>query len=178
MNRFKELRKQHHFTQQDVSNALKGQQGIYISPDSLEKYESGEENPKIDELEALATFYGTSVAYLRGLDMVKLSDRKEHLKQAFISEARKSSTFYVKVTYVKEKIARISIIYKFGYDKKIFTVQCLSNDEDMFAIRNVRLGKKINLNAKETIELASLLQDAGHLIDILNKIDKGDEDEH
>lgn len=45
----------------------------------------------------------------------------------------------------------------------------------MFAIRNVRLGKKINLNAKETIELASLLQDAGHLIDILNKIDKGDE---
>lgn len=175
MNRFKELRKQHHFTQQDVSNALKGQQGIYISQDSLEKYELGEENPKIDELEALATFYGTSVAYLRGLDMVKLSDRKEHLKQAFINEVRKSSTFYVKVTYVKEKIARISIIYKFGYDKKIFTVQCLSNDEDMFAIRNVRLGKKINLNAKETIELASLLQDAGHLIDMLNKIDKGDE---
>ena len=31
MNRFKELRKQHHFTQQNVSNALKGQQGIYIS---------------------------------------------------------------------------------------------------------------------------------------------------
>lgn len=50
MNRFKELRKQHHFTQQDVSNALKGQQGIYISPDSLEKYESGEDKTNEDAI--------------------------------------------------------------------------------------------------------------------------------
>lgn len=176
MNRFKELRKQHHFTQQDISNALKGQQGIYISPDSLEKYESGEENPKIDELEALATFYGTSVAYLRGLDMVKLSDRKEHLKQAFINEVRKSSTFYLKVTYNKDKITKISVIYKFGYGQRAFTVRCLANNEEMFETRQIYLGKHIVLTPKETIELAHLLLDAGYLIDNLDKLDKdGDE---
>ena len=176
MNRFKELREQNHLTLNELSIALKAQQQIYISPDSLAKYEQGERQPKIDKLEALATFYGTSVAYLRGLDMAKLSDRKEQLKQAFINEVRKSSTFYLKVTYNKDKITKISVIYKFGYGQRAFTVRCLANNEEMFETRQIYLGKHIVLKPKETIELAHLLRDAGYLIDNLDKLDKdGDE---
>lgn len=66
MNRFKELREQNHFTLQDLSDALRTQQGINISPDSLAKYERGERKPKIDKLEALADFYGVTVSYIKG----------------------------------------------------------------------------------------------------------------
>ena len=71
MNRFKELREQKHLTLNELSIAVKAQQQIYISPDSLAKYEQGERQPKIDKLEALAEFYDTSVAYLRGNNMSK-----------------------------------------------------------------------------------------------------------
>ena len=174
MNRFKELREQNHLTLNELSIALKAQQQIYISPDSLAKYEQGERQPKIDKLEALATFYDTSVAYLRGFDMAKLSDRKEQLKQAFINEVRKSSTFYLKVTYNKDEITKISVIYKFGYGQRAFTVRCLSNNKEMFETRQIYLGKHIVLTPKETIELAHLLLDAGYLIDNLDKLDKLD----
>ena len=107
--------------------------------------------------------------------MAKLSDRKEQLKQAFINEVRKSSNFYLKVTYNKDKITKISVIYN-GYDQRAFTVRCLANNEEMFNTRQIYLGKHIVLKPKETIELAHLLLDAGHLIDNLDKLDKdGDE---
>ena len=175
MNRFKELREQKHLTLNELSIALKAQQQIYISPDSLAKYEQGERQPKIDKLEALAKFYDTSVAYLRGTNMSKLHDQKEELKKAFINEVRKSSTFYLKVTYNKDKITKISVIYN-GYDQRAFTVRCLANNEEMFDTRQIYLGKHIVLKPKEAIELAHLLLDAGYLIDNLDKLDKdGDE---
>ena len=176
MNRFKELREQKHLTLNELSIAVKAQQQIYISPDSLAKYEQGERQPKIDKLEALAEFYDTSVAYLRGNNMSKLHDQKEELKKAFINEVRKSSTFYLKVTYNKDKITKISVIYKFGYDQRAFTVRCLANNEDMFETRQIYLGKHIVLTPKETIEFAHLLLDAGYLIDNLDKLDKGDDE--
>ena len=175
MNRFKELREQKHLTLYELSIALKAQQQIYISPDSLAKYEQGERQPKIDKLEALAKFYDTSVAYLRGTNMSKLHDQKEELKKAFINEVRKSSAFYLKVTYNKDKITKISVIYN-GYNQSAFTVHCLANNEEMLDTRQIYLGKPIVLKPKETIELAHLFLDAGHLIDNLDKLDKdGDE---
>lgn len=66
MNRFKELREQNHFTLQELSDAIRRQKGIYISPDSLAKYERGERKPKIDKLEALADFHGVTVSYIKG----------------------------------------------------------------------------------------------------------------
>ena len=176
MNRFKELREQKHLTLNELSIAVKAQQQIYISPDSLAKYEQGERQPKIDKLEALAKFYDTSVAYLRGNNMSKLHDQKEELKKAFINEVRKSSTFYLKVTYNKDKITKISVIYKFGYDQRAFTVRCLANNEEMFETRQIYLGKHIVLTPKETIEFSHLLLDAGYLIDNLDKLDKGDDE--
>ena len=176
MNRFKELREQKHLTLNELSIAVKAQQQIYISPDSLAKYEQGERQPKIDKLEALAEFYDTSVAYLRGNNMSKLHDQKEELKKAFINEVRKSSTFYLKVTYNKDKITKISVIYKFGYDQRAFTVRCLANNQEMFETRQIYLGKHIVLTPKETIEFAHLLLDAGYLIDNLDKLDKGDDE--
>lgn len=79
MNRFKELREQNHFTLQDLSDALRTQQGINISPDSLAKYERGERKPKIDKLEALADFFKVPVSYLRGEAAV---NRLKELRQS------------------------------------------------------------------------------------------------
>ena len=79
MNRFKELREQNHFTLQDLSDALRTQQGINISPDSLAKYERGERKPKIDKLEALADFFKVPVSYLRGETAV---NRLKELRQS------------------------------------------------------------------------------------------------
>lgn len=177
MSRLKKLREQRILTLQELSDALKEQMGIYISPASLGKYESGDRKPKIDELEVLAEFYDTSVAYLRENDNSKSNSKKEELKQVFADEVKKASSFYLKTTYKKEKIDKISVIYNFGYDQKVFTVYCLSNDEDMFQVRRIKLGKKIELTAKEAIELSHLLQDAGYLIDSLNKLDKGENNE-
>lgn len=176
MNRFKELREQNHFTLQDLSDALRTQQGINISPDSLAKYERGERKPKIDKLEAIAEVYNTSVAYLRGADLSKLIDRKEQLKQTFIDEVRDSTDFYLKVTYVKQRIKKISVFYSFGFsEQKVFTVHCFANNEEHFETRTVKLKSKIELTAEETIEISHLLLDAGNLINTLNEIDKGNE---
>lgn len=65
-NRLKQLRGQKHLTLQELSSFLSKAKGIYISPDSLAKYERGERKPKIDKLEALANFFKVPVSYLRG----------------------------------------------------------------------------------------------------------------
>ena len=46
----------------------------------------------------------------------------------------------------------------------------------MFETRQIYLGKHIVLTPKETIEFAHLLLDAGYLIDNLDKLDKGDDE--
>lgn len=72
-NRLKQLRVQKHLTLQDLSSLLSKSKGIYISPDSLAKYERGERKPKIDKLEALADFFGVSIAYLKGITDTQMS---------------------------------------------------------------------------------------------------------
>lgn len=65
MDRLKELRKKKHLTLKELSEQLK-ENGVFISSDSLAKYERGDRKPKIDKLKALADFFDVSVSYLQG----------------------------------------------------------------------------------------------------------------
>lgn len=65
MDRLKELRKKKHLTLKELSEQLK-ENGVFISSDSLAKYERGDRKPKIDKLKALANFFDVSVSYLQG----------------------------------------------------------------------------------------------------------------
>ena len=78
-NRLKQLRGQKHLTLQELSSFLSKEKEIYISPDSLAKYERGERKPKIDKLEALANFFKVPVSYLRGEAAV---NRLKELRQS------------------------------------------------------------------------------------------------
>lgn len=59
-NRIKELRKKAGLNQSQLA------QQTGISEQSISKYECGERNPKIENLEALANFFKVPVSYLRG----------------------------------------------------------------------------------------------------------------
>lgn len=78
MDRLKELRKKKHLTLKELSEQLK-ENGVFISSDSLAKYERGDRKPKIDKLKALADFFDVSVSYLQGIepDYSKSTDKTE-----------------------------------------------------------------------------------------------------
>ena len=65
MNRLKELRLKRGLTLRELSGCL-NDEGFYIAPDTLAKYERGDRNPKIEKWLKLADFYGVSVPYLKG----------------------------------------------------------------------------------------------------------------
>lgn len=65
MNRLKELRLKRGLTLKQLSGCL-NDEGFYIAPDTLAKYERGDRNPKIERWLKLADFYGVSVPYLQG----------------------------------------------------------------------------------------------------------------
>lgn len=73
MDRLKELRKKKHLTLKELSEQLK-ENGVFISSDSLAKYERGDRKPKIDKLKALADFFGVSVSYLQGIEAYSEND--------------------------------------------------------------------------------------------------------
>lgn len=65
VNRLKELRKNKHFSIEQLSKKLH-EKGIQISPASISKYERGERNPKIENWNSLAKFFNVSVSYITG----------------------------------------------------------------------------------------------------------------
>lgn len=73
MDRLKELRKKKHLTLKELSEQLK-ENGVFISSDSLAKYERGDRKPKIDKLKALADFFDVSVSYLQGIEAYSEND--------------------------------------------------------------------------------------------------------
>ena len=73
MDRLKELRKKKHLTLKELGEQLK-ENGVFISSDSLAKYERGDRKPKIDKLKALADFFDVSVSYLQGIEAYSEND--------------------------------------------------------------------------------------------------------
>ena len=60
--RLQTLRKQYNYSQKDVANALD------VSPSIISGYETGERNPSLENLLALAYLYRCSTDYLLGKD--------------------------------------------------------------------------------------------------------------
>lgn len=65
MNRIKQLRQERKLSIDQLSTELK-KKGISISPASISKYEREVRNPKIENWDALANFFGVSVSYITG----------------------------------------------------------------------------------------------------------------
>lgn len=81
MNRIKELRKQNHYTLQNVADA------VGVSNGTVANYENGKREPKLAMWQKLADFFDVDVGYLQGLTDYKnavdlwaetLSDNKEY----------------------------------------------------------------------------------------------------
>lgn len=69
MNRLKELRKRRGLTLAELKNKIKDKQGVSFSTSQLSSFENGKRSPRNESAwEAIADYFGVSVAYLLGYD--------------------------------------------------------------------------------------------------------------
>ena len=71
-DRLKQLRKEHNWTQSDIGEVLD------VETEIIEKYESGEESPYLDEVITLTMLFGVSLSYLIG-ETLELNERQTYL---------------------------------------------------------------------------------------------------
>ena len=114
MDRLKELRKKKHLTLKELSEQLK-ENGVFISSDSLAKYERGDRKPKIDKLKALARFFNVSISYLEGITP-DLDDLTSETKEFIIS---KLDEFY----FVEDDASEYVIDLKSSVDEYVRQAQ-------------------------------------------------------
>lgn len=75
MNRLREMRNEKGITLKQLSDALKSNNELSLSPDTLSKYEREEREPKRDTWLKLADYFHVSIAYMMGI-----SDSKSFTK--------------------------------------------------------------------------------------------------
>ncbi len=69
MNRLKELRKRRGLTLAELKDKIKDKQGVSFSTSQLSSFENGKRSPRKESAwEAIADYFGVSVAYLLGYD--------------------------------------------------------------------------------------------------------------
>lgn len=69
MNRLKELRKRRGLTLAELKDKIKDKQGVSFSTSQLSSFENGKRSPRNESAwEAIADYFGVSVAYLLGYD--------------------------------------------------------------------------------------------------------------
>ena len=106
MNRLKELRESKNLTFKELSNELKSR-NVSISPDSLSKYERGARNPKIDQWQALADYFGVSIPYLQGEISYKALDPVEKGLYSHVTVAMdRAFNEYALLPETREKILK------------------------------------------------------------------------
>lgn len=91
MLRLREIRLNRSLTQKEVAESIGCTVGAYS------KYETGDRDPSITTLKRLADFYGVSVDYLIGRDMVEMESLTVYEKD-LVNESRKASDFARKST--------------------------------------------------------------------------------
>lgn len=69
MNRLKELRKRRGLTLAELKDEIKDKQGVSFSTSQLSSFENGKRSPRKESAwEAIADYFGVSVAYLLAYD--------------------------------------------------------------------------------------------------------------
>jgi transcriptional regulator with XRE-family HTH domain len=81
MNRIKELRKQNHYTLQNVADA------VGVSNGTVANYENGKREPKLAMWKKIADYFGVSIGYLQGIS--EFPDNNLDVFGDEISDARK-----------------------------------------------------------------------------------------
>ena len=87
-NRLRELRRSHGLTLKDTVEKVKEQEALIITADALAKYERGDREPKLENLQKLADFFNVSVPYLQGLDEHTSNRLKELRDKKGISQSQ------------------------------------------------------------------------------------------
>lgn len=103
MLQLKKLRKEKGLTFKELSKELK-KHGTPISADSLAKYERGARRPKVENIRAIAEYFGVSTAYLQGLTDKRNETFTPEQAQKFLDDY-----FNKKVLPGKEKAAPYDI---------------------------------------------------------------------
>ncbi|MCT3602223.1 hypothetical protein EFS28_09695 [Lactobacillus acidophilus] len=103
-----------------------------------------------------------------------MTTKSEELKQEFVNSVKYSPNFYASVTYVKEKIMKVSVFR--SNDKKAFTVHCSSKIEHKpgASVRTVQYIslEENTLASYEALSLGNLLQKAGILVNNLRELEE------
>lgn len=104
-----------------------------------------------------------------------MTTKSEELKREFVNSVKYSPNFYASVTYVKEKIMKVSVFRK-SNDKKAFTVHCSPMIEhkpgaSVMTVQYISLEEN-TLASYEALSLGNLLQKAGILVNNLRELEE------
>ena len=132
MNRLKELRQEKKLSQKELAKTI----GVHYR--TLQNWENGESQIKPDKAEKLADFFGVSVGYLLGYEVIDLMDTT-YLKEYVFFDGDYSNPDKTKKQYFEEISEKIKIYKKvlntlggrYDKDKVVDVLELLEkNNED------------------------------------------------
>lgn len=128
-NRIKELRTERKITLEKIAQSLQ------VTPMTIQRYETGKREPKLETWEKLAKFFGVSVAYLIGESNIKEPYNKWSKADFLYSEYLRSSV----------KLEEEYEAYLSEFSDKIKDINTNESPEDDENTLNHRIGKTFNL---------------------------------
>lgn len=178
MNRLKELRKEKGLSQQALANEL----GVHYR--TLQNWENGESNIKPEKAELLADYFGVSVPYLLGYEVIDLMDTT-YLKEYVFFDGDYSNPDKTKKQYFEEISEKIKIYKKvlntlggrYDKDKVVDVLELLekNNEDDLDDIYCI-LQDKLELALFRYIAQYQLLMSDFYHLD--NNIEKNQKNNH
>ena len=178
MNRLKELRKEKGLSQQALANEL----GVHYR--TLQNWENGESNIKPEKAELLADYFGVSVPYLLGYEVIDLVDTT-YLEEYVFFDGDYSNPDKTKKQYFEEISEKIKIYKKvlntlggrYDKDKAVDVLELLekNNEDDLDDIYCI-LQDKLELALFRYIAQYQLLMSDFYHLD--NNIEKNQKNNH
>lgn len=178
MNRLKELRQEKKLSQKELAKTI----GVHYR--TLQNWENGESQIKPDKAEKLADFFGVSVGYLLGYEVIDLMDTT-YLKEYVFFDGDYSNPDKTKKQYFEEISEKIKIYKKvlntlggrYDKDKVVDVLELLekNNEDDLDDIYCI-LQDKLELALFRYIAQYQLLMSDFYHLD--NNIEKNQKNNH
>ncbi|MCO4465560.1 putative transcriptional regulator [Streptococcus infantarius subsp. infantarius] len=178
MNRLKELRQEKKLSQKELAKTI----GVHYR--TLQNWENGESQIKPDKAEKLADFFGVSVGYLLGYEVIDLIDTTD-LEEYIFFDGDYSNPDKTKKQYFEEISEKIKIYKKvlntlggrYDKDKVVDVLELLekNNEDDLDDIYCI-LQDKLELALFRYIAQYQLLMSDFYHLD--NNIEKNQKNNH
>lgn len=178
MNRLKELRQEKKLSQKELAKTI----GVHYR--TLQNWENGESQIKPDKAEKLADFFGVSVGYLLGYEVIDLIDTT-YLEEYIFFDGDYSNPDKTKKQYFEEISEKIKIYKKvlntlggrYDKDKVVDVLELLekNNEDDLDDIYCI-LQDKLELALFRYIAQYQLLMSDFYHLD--NNIEKNQKNNH